>query len=58
MLQRETGVHATPKGDFSNREGWKSFCSGTESHMEVKIILECSYFTFVMCLSLIKEERQ
>lgn len=58
MLQRETGIHVMPKRDFSSGEGWKSFCSGAESHMEVKIILECSYFTFVMCLSLIKEERQ
>lgn len=56
MLQRKTGVRATPQRNFSNGEGWKNFCSGAESHMEVKIILECSYFAFVMCLSLIKEE--
>lgn len=58
MLQRKKGVHATPKRYFSNGEGWKSFSGGAEGHMEVKIILECSYFTSVMCLSLVKEERQ
>lgn len=58
MLQRETGVHATPKRNLSNGEGWKSFSGETQGHVEVKIILECSYFTFVIRLSLIKEERQ